>query len=446
MVQNTLAKPGVPAIRGTTAAEIAGSIEAAIREGRLPPGARLAPVRALAAELRVSPATVNAAYRSLRGRGLLAAAGRRGTSVRARPPLRIALVPPIPAGARDLASGNPDPALLAPLGRLLARVDPTPRLYGEPHELPALRAAAEAAFAADGIPGAHLAVTSGSLDAIERVLEAHLRPGDRIAVEDPGFSNVLDLVAALGLEAVPVALDDRGVRPGALEDVLAGSVAALLVTPRAQNPTGAAFDAGRARDLRRVLRRHPDVLLIEDDHAGAVAGAPAHTLWERGRARWAVVRSTSKTHGPDLRVALLAGDRETVARVAGRQRIGFRWVSHLLQDLAAGLESDPASRRRLALATRTYAARRDALLAALAREGIEAHGRSGLNVWVPVPEEAGAVQALLAAGFAVAAGERFRIDSPPAVRITIARLAPADAPRLAAAVARALRPSRSASV
>ena len=366
MIQKSIAS----AIRGRAASEIARDLESAIRDGRVAPGDRLPPVRSLAGALGVSPTTVNAAYRSLRGRGLLAGAGRRGTSVRGRPALRTALASPVPAGAIDLATGNPDPALLAPLGPVLPRIDTTPHLYAEEHEVPALRDLLVAAFRADGIPAEHIAVVSGALDGIERVLVAQLRPGDRIGIEDPGFSNVLDLVAALGLEVVPVAVDERGIRPDALEAALDAGIAALIVTPRAQNPTGAALDADRARALRRVLRARPELLLVEDDHAGAVAGAPAQTLWERGRERWAVVRSTSKTHGPDLRLGAIAGDRETVARVAGRQRIGFRWVSHLLQRIVVELESDSASRRRLERAARVYAERREALVAALAGHGI----------------------------------------------------------------------------
>ena len=433
----TIQKSLRSAIRGRTAEAIARDLEAAIREGRFDAGARLPSVRGLAELLRVSPTTVSAAYRGLRVRGLIAGDRRRGTSVRGRPALRTVAAPTLPPHLLDLATGNPDPALLAPLAAVLGKIEPPPHLYADSHDLPALRELAVASFGADRIPADHLAIVSGGLDGIERALIAHLRPGDRVGIEDPGFSNVIDLVTALGLEVVPIAIDERGILPAALEASLAG-LDALVVTPRAQNPTGAAFDAERARALRRILRARPELLVIEDDHAGAVAGAPMHTLCDGERERWAVVRSTSKTHAPDLRLALLAGDGETVARVAGRQRVGLRWVSQLLQRVVVELESDPASHRRVAAAARAYAERRGALVAALAERGIAAFGRSGMNVWIPVPEETATVQALAAAGYAVSAGERFRIRSGPAIRITISRLPPKQAGPLADAIAAAL--------
>jgi len=172
-----------------------------------------------------------------------------------------------------------------------------------------------------------------------------------------------------------------------------------------------------------------------------VAGVPALSVCH-GRERWALVRSVSKSLGPDLRLAILTGDPTTVARVEGRQSVGTGWVSHLLQDLVTALWSDLATDRLLARAAETYAARRDAMVRALAAHGIEAHGRSGLNVWVPVLEEAATMAALADGGWAVRAGERYRLKSGPAVRITTAGLAPRDADHLAAALAGSLRPER----
>src|SRR5262249_45385656 len=139
--------------------------------------------------------------------------------------------------------------------------------YGEPAMSPELVEFARDALLRDGVPADHLAVTSGALDGIERALTAHLRPGDRVAVEDPGWANMLDLLAALGLSAEPVQVDDDGPLVADLARALGRGVRALVVTNRAQNPTGAALSADRADALRNLLAaRADDLLLVEDDH------------------------------------------------------------------------------------------------------------------------------------------------------------------------------------
>ncbi len=438
MSQTTTAR-----ISGATAAEIAASVEAALRDGAMRAGERLPTVRELATRLRVSPTTVAAAYRTLRLRGLVVGQGRRGSAISAHPP--IAQPHPaarVPESALDLASGNPDAKLLPPLAPALRSIDASPVLYGgELFDAELLRLARRA-FDADGIPTEALTCVSGALDGIERALVAWLRPGDRVAVEDPGFPAVFHLLSALGLAAVPVEVDDSGPVPESAERALRSGVKAFIVTTRAQNPFGSALDERRVRELRAVLRSHPGVLVLEDDHGGAVAGAPAHTLCGPGVERFAVVRSVSKSLGPDLRLAFLVGDPATVARIEGRLALGIRWVSHLLQRTAAALLGDRDVSRRLRDAERTYTERRRALQGALAAREIAAFGRSGMNVWVPVPDEDAAAAALLQAGYAVSTGARFRIRSPAALRITTATLDPKDAERVADALAAALRPAR----
>jgi DNA-binding transcriptional MocR family regulator len=95
-------------------------------------------------------------------------------------------------------------------------------------------------------------------------------------------------------------------------------------------------------------------------------------------------------------------------------------------------------------ARQLYTHRREALLGALHSRGIEAHGRSGLNVWIPVSDEAEVVRALLSRGYCVRPGARYRLRSGPAIRITCAQLAPEQATRLADVLLSVLRPDHAA--
>lgn len=407
-----------------------------MRSGQLTPGDQLPPVRELAGQLGLSPTTVAAAYGDLRRRGITTGTGRAGTRIRPAPPVSSRVYLSAPAGTRDLITGGPDLELLPLLPARPAR--PSSRMYAEAPVSPQLRRLAAGQLAADGIDAASLTVTGGALDAIERVLATWLTPSDRVIVEDPGHAVTFDLVAAMGYAVVPVPVDDWGIRPAELDHALTRGAGALIITPRAQAATGAAWDAGRAGGIAEVLRRYPSVGVIEDDHAGPVAGVPALSV-SAARDRWAVIRSVSKSLGPDLRLAVLAGDEATITRVAGRQALGTGWVSYQLQEMVADMWTDPSVVRSLRTAADVYARRRGALRSALRRHGITASGRSGFTCWVTVSDEDGVASSLAAAGWAVAPGQRFRIAAPPGVRISSARLEQADAVSFAAEFARALR-------
>jgi DNA-binding transcriptional MocR family regulator len=427
-------------LTGRSAVKIAGSAEAAVASGRIAGGERLPPVRDLAQHLRVSPATVAAAYRILQERGIAFAEGRRGTIIRRASPAAPPSPALLPAHVRDLASGNPAAELLPDFAPFLRKLDGKTRLYRDELNDPELVALAREQFESDGVRHGSIAVVSGALDGIERVLREQLRPGDRVLVEDPCFTGVADLLHALALIPVPVAVDDEGLLPSALQR--APAAAAIVVTPRAQNPTGAAFTERRGRQLRAILKLRPELVILEDDHAGPVAGAPYVTLVDSARERWAVVRSVSKSLGPDLRLAIMTGDERTIARVEGRQTLGIRWVSHILQRLVVALWSDMKVQKQLVRAERTYAQHRAALIDALRSHGIDAHGTSGLNVWIPLPEESAVIQTLFQRGWAVGAGERYRIKTPPAIRVTTASLDTQDALKFAKDLAEVLRPSQ----
>jgi DNA-binding transcriptional MocR family regulator len=434
-------------ITARRANDIAAEIEALVAAGALAPGAALPPLRDLAVELGVNPNTVAAAYRLLRERGVIETAGRRGSRVLPRPALTPRDYTPleIPDGVRDLADGNPDVRLLPDPAPALAAAgrggEPTAGRYGGPELDPSLLGIARRSFADDGVPVDAIGVASGALDAQERIFQAWLRPGDAVAVEDPGWGSLFDLLPALGLKLQPMPVDDEGPTVEGLRAALDAGVRAVVVTVRAQNPTGAAVGRERASQLRALLAEHPDVLLVEDDHGHGIVDQPHHALCAEPGGRssvvrhWAAVRSVAKSLGPDLRVAVFAGDRETVDRVRGRQRLGAGWVSHLLQRTAAALWAayDPAP------TAASYRARRDALLAGLARHGVTARGRSGLYVWIPVADETPAVAGLLQRGWAVSPGARYRLDTGPGLRLTVSTLNVEDCAPLADDVAAVLR-------
>jgi DNA-binding transcriptional MocR family regulator len=455
-------------ITGKGSAAIAESIEQAITSGSLSPGDLLPPIRELAGELGVSPGTVAAAYGLTRRRGLTVAERRRGTRVREwrlehAPPARLApgrrLADDGYPRAVDLASGNPDPRLLPDLRPLLARLADSRAAttyrqasYGSPLLDPRLEEVSAERLAADGIPVPALTCTAGALDAIHRVLTTSLQPGDRVAVEDPGWPSLLRGLDRWGLVPLPLPLDDEGPDPERLWDALAGGARAVVITRQAQNPTGAALSPTRAEAVAGVLARYPGVLLVEDDHGDGIAGitgrpdiaSPGSVVAaRRAEGRFAFVRSASKAYGPDLRLAVLTGDPATVGRVEASVVTTSGWVSHLLQQLVAALWSDDVVSRTVAEAESDYRRRRSALLAALEGAGVAAHGVSGLNVWVPLPDgapsdEASCIAALLAEGWEASGGAAFRLASPPALRITAASLAVEKAGDVARAVAAAI--------
>lgn len=409
-------------LTGRTATEILASLESTIRDGGLVAGDLVPTVRALADELGVAPGTVASAYRTAAQRGLVETRGRNGTRVRPRPALGVRSGgAAVPDGVVDLASGQPGAALLPRLDP--ARLGWTGAAAPESLVLPELAGLARERLAADGVDATHLTVAGGGLDAIRRVLAARLAAGDAVAVEDPGWPNLLDLLASTGFRTLPVRVDPEGPEPASLGAALRNGARAVVVTSRAQNPTGAYVTTTRAAALRRVLAGHPDVLVVEDDHAAELAGVPLASL-AGVTGPWAFVRSLSKPYGPDLRLAVLAGDEATIARVEGQLRICSGWVSTLLQGAALALWSDPEVAAVVATAAQAYDARREALLDTLAAAGLPARGATGLNVWVPVPDETRVVADLLAAGWAVAPGQRFRQGAGSAVRITVSHLEP----------------------
>jgi len=408
-----------------SARRIAAVIGRMITAGELAEGSRLPTVRELSRRLGVSPTTVSEAWRSLAAVGAIDAAGRRGTFVRAPTgpggPRRYRRVTEGPGHfALDLSTGTPDPALLPDLGPVIARVA-TQSVTSSYLDHPVLPALEEELRATWPFSPAVVTVVDGAMDALDRVADVVLRLGDRVVVEDPTFPPLLDLLEQMGCEVVGIDVDDDGPSVAGLRAALAiGPVRAVVLQPRAQNPAGACLTPARARALAGALDGTATIV-IEDDHANAISTAPLVSI---GRARpehTVHIRSFSKSHGPDLRLAAVGGAGDIVSQVANRRLLGPGWSSRLLQAVLLELLRDPATVTGLAEAATTYAHRRDVVSSALTRSDVGLTGRDGINLWVTVSDERAAMMALATRGIGVAPGTPFQVrpGGSDHVRVTV---------------------------
>lgn len=428
-------------IDGKTASEIFDSIRQHVTTGALAPGETLPPVRELASELNVNRNTVAAAYKRLVTSGLALSQGRNGTVIKGAPsPLALEGSSP-DTPLTDLSGGNPDPQRLPDLSSYFSTINKSPRLYGDAAVSPALHAWAKQ-WMQDAIPGeGEIDITSGAIDAIERLLCAHLLPGDSVAVEDPCFLSSISMLRYAGFSAIPVGVDSEGMQPEMLEQALKNGARAVILTPRAHNPTGCSLSASRAAALQNIVAKYPQALVIIDDHFALLSSSLWHPVIAPETLHWSAVRSMSKTLGPDLRLAIVASDPATSARLRLRLNSGSQWVSHLLQDLVHACLSDKNYQRTLAQTRQFYASQQQKLACALQRTGLTHAPGDGLNAWLPLKSHSQSIAFMLAkAGWLVREGEVFGVNAPAhGLRITLSTLGDGDINKLAADIHQALK-------
>lgn len=432
----------VPTIDGRRSPDIAAAIARHIRDQQAPAGTLLPTVRTLAGALGVSASTVSDAWRTLRANGIIETDRRRGTTVRADRPggADRAWHVPVAPGAlgTDLSTGTPDPRLLPDLRRALEQATAGHQVtsYLDRPVLPGLEVELRRRWPFDP---ERITLLDGAQDALDRLIAATVSFGDRVVVETPTFPPILDMLELAGAEIIGIPLDDEGPRLDRLEVAMRDRPTVAVLQPRAQNPTGVAWSRPRTEALASILDSG-DVLTIEDDHSGLVAGAPLHTTGSYRPARTVHVHSFSKSHGPDLRLAAVGGPSEIIDAVVRRRQLGPSWTSRLLQHVLLGLLTDPDAEQAVRAAQTTYQRRRADVVTALRSQGVELGATgSGLNVWVPVADERDALVALAAAGVGAAPGSPFVVepDGRDHIRVTISAVDDADT--LATTIAAAAR-------
>ncbi len=394
-----------------TAKGLAHAVSRAVRDGVLTSGDRLPPIRELARQLMLSPTTVSAAWQLLSRAGTIHSAGRRGTTI----------ADLTPQGGRryaralrhesevslDLSTGVPDGDLLPDLGPALAGL--TALAPGSYLDDPVLDTLREVLLADWPYPPEDLIIVDGALDALDHVVRTLLHPGDLVLVEDPAFPPLLDLLEARDVEVRGIPLDEAGMDLVALTAALDQGPAAVFIQPRGHNPTGISMSPTRARLLAEALS-DTDTLVVEDDSGGHVATSQALSLGQLIPHQVIHIRSFSKSHGPDLRLAAMSGPSTLLATVRQTRALGQGWTSRLLQRVLATLLTDPFACQQVERAKGEYAVRRDRVTRRLHERGIEVGGTDGLNIWVPVLDEAAALLRLATVGIAVTPGSPFTVE------------------------------------
>lgn len=384
--------------------QIGQSIRAAIRDGRLAPGARLPSWRDLAAQLGVARGTVRAAYERLADELLVVASGPAGTHV-AEPPVRpapaaVEIAPLVERRARFPVAPRPFqmglPAIDAFPGKLWARMllhavraeDSATAGYHDPCGVLALR---------EQIAG-YLALARGIACAPEQIIITRCyRDGLNLAIrtlrvercaawmEEPGFHLTRTGLALAGMQPVPVPVDDQGLRVA--DGIAAAPDAAIaVVTAGQQAPLGMALSSSRRHALVRWAVRSGG-WIFEDDYLSELQlrGRAAPALMAMDPAGRVIYLGTfSKTLAPSIGVGFVVAPPGLAHRFVEVADHLAPAPSPVIQRAVAQLLRDGHYLRHLRRMKRLYAARRDALRGQLAqRSGVEV--MAGLAVLLRLP-------------------------------------------------------------
>lgn len=399
---------------------------ALIRDGQIAVGMQMPAVRELAERLGISPATVSAAWAQLKKQKVLAGKGRSGVwvcgnSVLPRP-IRFEKIGNYGENIKAaLAMASPDPALLPNLKQAMMAGIASPELNSYQREAisPQLEAAIKPRWP---YPAQAWLATDGGFDAMNLIVQTLLSPGDRVVIEDPTATRLLDMLDNIGAEILPLPCDEQGPLPDALAAHLQKTPAMFIYQPRTHSATGHSVSQQRSAELARVLAGSSNTMIVEDDGIGDLSRWPVWSLGVHFPERVVHVHSFSKAYGPDLRLAVLSGTTEMVKRLQSWRNFGVSWTSRILQDAVAWMLTDEATQQCIQRAKAVYAQRRQRLLSALAQRGMRLEERDGLSILIPVESEQYAMITLAARGIAVLPGERCSINSRQFIRVSAALL------------------------
>jgi DNA-binding transcriptional MocR family regulator len=437
------------------------TVEAFLRHSCLEgnPGDRLPSVRDLQQRFSVSPVTVQRVVRRLvmEGRAITrpgdgtfvtrtAVAGADANAVTIDHVWQTAVLgraPVVPdglehltheptAGTIALDNAFPGPALQAHelLAKAASRCARRPDSWDRcpPQGIERLRAlfAAElgAPFTANDV-----LITPGAQAALDSVFRVLARPGDAVALEDPGYPGAVVAATLSGLVPAPVPTDEHGVIPDALADVLARSDARLVVLqPRHANPTGSVMPPDRRSAVLSIAGEF-GCFVVEDDWVRDLdldgpTGPPLITDDQHGHV--VSIRSLSKASAPGLRIAAVTARGPALARLVSARLAADFFVSPFLQATAAELLVAPGWQRHVVALRADLALRRDLLLQTLAEHAPAltcTPPRGGVALWMQLPagvDEFALAAACVDRGVRVARGATYKLTESDSGHIRLA--------------------------
>ncbi|HEY5389109.1 MAG TPA: PLP-dependent aminotransferase family protein, partial [Solirubrobacteraceae bacterium] len=239
-----------------------------------------------------------------------------------------------------------------------------------------------------GLDPAQVMITNGSLEA-GAMLFAHLvKPGTRVAVEQPTYDRTLLLLQQLGAELVPIPLEADGLDVGALEAALAdGPIEFVHVIPNAHNPAGCTLSVEKRRRLVELAGEH-DFWIFEDDPYRELPfeGEPLETMLALDPAgRVFHASSFSKTVSPGVRVGYLVGPTGEIAKLSKRANEMYISPNMLAESIVLELCASGALDQNIQFVKGELKARCDALVEALREkipEAVFVVPRGGYFLWL----------------------------------------------------------------
>lgn len=405
--------------RHDLAGQLYRQLRTAILDGRLVPGERLPSTRDLALQIGVSRKTTLDVFERLIAEGYLRSRAGSGTFV-AEATQGLPARAPVASPAAQLASPAPPVRQFETPWNDVPAVLPMPRAnvvydfvggvtekrlfpfdtwrrcvahalrqqtrgrggYHDPAGDQALRLAISRYLAfsrAVVCAWADMVVTQGAQQAIDLLARVLVRPGDTVAVEDPGYPPVRIALQALGAHVVPVPVDAEGL----VVDALPPRAKLVYVTPSHQFPLGMPMSLARRAQLLDWAQRH-DALIVEDDYDSEFRfdGRPMESLKSLDAAGCvAYVGTFSKTIFPELRIGYVVPPASLVAPLRHAKQVADWHSESLMQAALAKFMLDGDFAKYLRRMHKEYAARRTALLR---------HLRGPLSPWLaPLPSAAG---------------------------------------------------------